>query len=128
MADSTPARLNRPTKAGVAFPADKPWEAFGFDAYSTVVQDPHNSSFPWRLYYAAAVAPAFARHVMCVALSRDGVSWLKPDLGLVTWDGSSATNIVFPTANASRGGPHSPGRQSHSDTTLYISLEILYTK
>jgi hypothetical protein len=67
---------------------------------------------------------------MCVALSRDGVSWLKPELGLVSWDGSSATNIVFPTVNASRGGPQlgnvfyntrpgapcsSHGQSSHSD-------------
>jgi hypothetical protein len=94
--DGIELRLHRPTKAGFAIKADKPWEPFGMDVYSTVVKDPHNETWPWRMYYAAAVKSGFQRHFMAVAFSRDGIEWIKPELGIVKWGGYS-TNFVFPT-------------------------------
>src|SRR5439155_1425309 len=40
-------------------------------------------------------------HAVCLATSRDGIHWTKPDLGVVSWDGSLANNIVL--RNASQG-------------------------
>ena len=40
-------------------------------------------------------------HAVCLATSRDGVHWTKPDLGVVAWDGSLENNIVL--RNASQG-------------------------
>ena len=40
-------------------------------------------------------------HAVCLATSRDGLHWTKPDLGVTAWDGSLENNIVLP--NASQG-------------------------
>lgn len=39
---------------------------------------------------------------ICYAISRDGLSWLKPDLGLVEYDGNKHNNLVW-------RGPHGAG-------------------
>ena len=40
-------------------------------------------------------------HAVCLATSRDGLHWTKPDLGLFAWEGSRRNNIVL--RNASQG-------------------------
>jgi hypothetical protein len=38
-------------------------------------------------------------HAVCLATSRDGVRWTKPDLGVAEWDDSLANNIVLKVAS-----------------------------
>ena len=38
-------------------------------------------------------------HAVCLASSRDGLHWTKPDLGIVSWDGSLVNNIVLRIAS-----------------------------
>ena len=35
--------------------------------------------------------------VICYAESHDGINWVRPDLGLVEYNGSSKNNIIFNT-------------------------------
>lgn len=42
--------------------------------------------------------------VICYADSDDGVTWHKPNLGLVSWNGSKQNNILFDVGTDSAGG------------------------
>ena len=88
-----------PAKTGtmVVLP-DKPWENLIF-AYTSVLKV---SDTDYRIYYDAFGSQKNASHrFFCVATSTDGRVFTKPDLGLVAFQGSNATNIeVRGTAEA----------------------------
>ena len=70
---------------------DKPWENLIF-AYTSVLKV---SNTDYRIYYDAFGSQKNASHrFFCVATSTDGRVFTKPDLGLVAFQGSNATNIV----------------------------------
>lgn len=78
--------------------ATEPWE-MGISSptlpgnvyvYGTAVYDPGQSRY--RMWYQT-YDPA-GKYLTLFATSGDGVSWDKPDLGLVEYDGSTANNIV----------------------------------
>ena len=50
---------------------------------SSVLQDPEDGGY--RMWYNA--------HDVCYAISADGITWEKPELGLFDHDESSNTNI-----------------------------------
>ena len=59
--------------------ADKPWElGAGLRAIS-VMPDPGHDRL--RLYYLVWNRPDFTQNALCVAYSKDGLNWEKPDLG-----------------------------------------------
>lgn len=65
--------------------ADRPWEKAGdVRANGTIVFDPEAQQY--RMYYDGS-------HL--VAYSKDGITWTKPSLGLVAFNGSKDNNIVF---------------------------------
>lgn len=87
------------------FRADRPWENSLNSLYPNVVFDPERQCF--RLWYKCVLAdqeaiakmmpPATVHDVgwfLLYAESPDGVTWTKPDLGLIGFDGSLQTNIV----------------------------------
>ena len=87
------------------FTADKPWENALNNLYPNVVFDPERRSF--RMWYKCVLAdqqtiakmmPPDTVHdvgwFLLYAESPDGVAWTKPELGLIGFDGSLATNIV----------------------------------
>ena len=83
---------------------DKPWEATAVYLSSGAVRDP---SGRYRLWYNAAdpASPTGAgrKNVhTCLAVSKDGIHWTKPDLGIHEYAGSSANNIVIRDAGMSR--------------------------
>jgi hypothetical protein len=85
--------LERPRDEGIALRMDKPWEG-AFCGYHTVIRD----GDLFRLYYRglpAAGKDGSAAEVTCYAESKDGVSWVKPELGLFTVRGSKANNVVL---------------------------------
>jgi hypothetical protein len=103
--------LQKPQPAGVAIKFDKPWEG-NTSAYFTVFRDGDK----YRLYYRGAAAPDYARpsalkpgetlypthrNLTCYAESSDGITWTKPSLGLVDFNGSKDNNIVFDGGEAS---------------------------
>lgn len=86
-------KLHEPKLAGVALQLDAPWEG-SFSGYFTVLKDGDT----YRLYYRGlplAKADGSRSEVTCMALSKDGVTWTKPKLGLVELDGSKDNNAVL---------------------------------
>ena len=88
-------RVNRPVQESEpVLVADKPWE-HQTGAYHTVLLD--NGKF--RMWYDATTLDQNgreARRLLCYAESKDGIRWEKPELGLISFDGSRANNIVAP--------------------------------
>ena len=95
--DGVELRLHSPTPREVVMVCDAAWEGSGC-GYETVFRDGPII----RMYYIAAdltsadgtkmaSRPIFA----CYAESRDGVRWVKPDLGLFEYGGSKHNNIVW---------------------------------
>jgi len=87
--------LQKPIDEGIAFHFDKPWETLS-PAYITVIND----NGLYRAYYRAgrkgADLKAYTNEEWtCYAESKDGVTWIKPNLGLFEFEGSKANNIVL---------------------------------
>ena len=83
--------------------ADKPWENMGIGAYSTVMRE----NGKYRMWYDVGTTDrkGTERRIVCYAESLDGVNWVKPELGLIEFDGSTNNNIVAPlTSGASQQG------------------------
>lgn len=109
---SAELRLHRPTPREVALAFDKPWEG-NASGYATVFQD----SDIYRMYYRGhhyVVDEQPLRQaqpeVVCYAESRDGIHWVKPNLGLFDWQGSKENNIIW------RGGPETHNFAPFKDT------------
>jgi hypothetical protein len=92
---------------------DKPWEcAKGFRYYPSVcmwsnpvLRDPQTGRF--RMWYSGYVdfdEQQRGTGLLMYAESDDGLTWRKPNLGLVTWHGSKQNNIVLAGA-AEPGAP-----------------------
>ncbi|WP_163510601.1 carbohydrate binding domain-containing protein [Fodinicola acaciae] len=69
--------------------ADRPWEKTVY-IYGTVVQD----ASTYKMWYMC-FSPA-GTYNLCYATSADGITWTKPVLDIVDYDGSTANNIVLP--------------------------------
>ena len=86
--DGVTLKLHSPCAAGPAFKFDKPWEG----KYSAVFSMFQDGSI-YRMYYRAMSNEKEAR--WCLALSKDGVEWTRPKLGLHEFNGSRDNNILF---------------------------------
>lgn len=73
--------------------ADKPWEGFIINAWSTVMEDEGKFRMWYEAYDKTYGGDDQARY--CYAESSDGIRWTKPNLGLETFDGSKENNILF---------------------------------
>lgn len=85
-------QLHSPVVRDVALNFDAPWEG-PISYYVTVLHDGEQ----YRLYYRGACSMGRGNDEECVtavALSDDGITWERPELGLFEWDGSSVNNIV----------------------------------
>lgn len=106
---TTASRLvHRPELVGVTLVHDAPWEGDGCDFHNLLV-DADAQGPLYRLYYLAwafsdCLVPKEARGRsiagdspirVCVAESRDGVNWTKPNLGLWEFEGSKDNNILM---------------------------------
>ena len=69
--------------------ADKLWETTV--AYCSVYKNLESGKY--QLWYQAW--PGRSGCYMCYAESDDGINWIKPELGLLTFNGSSKNNILF---------------------------------
>jgi len=85
--------LERPHDEGIALRFDRPWEG-AFCGYVTILRN----GPVFRAYYRglpAAGKDGSAAEMTCVAESRDGISWTKPDLDLFEVRGSKVNNIIL---------------------------------
>ncbi len=84
--------LHAPKRQEIVFRFDKPWEGL-YSGYETVLRDGELL----RMYYRGLPIPsaALGDEVTCVAESKDGVHWTRPELGLFDVNGSKANNVVL---------------------------------
>ncbi|WP_428939924.1 hypothetical protein [Fontivita pretiosa] len=85
------------SKLGPVIPNDKPWE------YSLCYPTLGYFDGKYRMWYEV-ITPRErgAADILCYAESSDGVTWHKPELGLVEFDGNTRNNIVYDEKLAGR--------------------------
>ena len=84
----TQLRQHRPLPREVVFTFDAPWEG-PMSGYVTMMQD----GDLFRMYYRGGGETT--EEVVCMATSRDGVKWERPNLGLVEFKKSRENNILL---------------------------------
>lgn len=84
-------------KSGILLRPDQPWESDIVYLYGGAIWD--SLLREYRMWYTAIDSAGAVS--ICYADSPDGIHWTKPDLGLVTYDGSTANNIVIASASDS---------------------------
>ena len=111
------------------FGEDKPWEMRFDNLYANVIRDDKEQLY--KCWYSPFIvdnsskgmtlqqrkqrkyrAPYNREMAICYATSEDGIAWMKPELGLVDFEGSSANNILWRgggDTRAPRAGPHGTG-------------------
>ena len=87
--------LQQPNEEEIVIVHDKPWEG-NTCCYHTVFYD----NGKYRMYYRGAnfdEATGKTTHpeLFCYAESTDGIHWVKPNLGLHEYEGSSDNNIIL---------------------------------
>lgn len=89
-------QLHHPIPGDLALVHDSPWEGAGC-GYHTVIHD----GDLYRMYYRGSSLGVengkllTGRSVYCYAESRDGIHWMKPDLGRFEHGGSKQNNIIW---------------------------------
>ena len=90
-------KLHQPVPREIALKFDRPWEG-NASGYPTVIQD----GDLYRMYYRGhryILDPPPLRQaqpeVVCYAESRDGINWIRPNLGLHTWPQTTENNIIW---------------------------------
>jgi hypothetical protein len=88
-------RMHQPEAREVVLTCDVPWEG-NTSAYYTILDD----NGLYRMYYRGwhfNVQTKKAEHPehVCYAESRDGISWTRPELGLVEVQGSKSNNVIW---------------------------------
>lgn len=86
------ARVVHPgERSAVLLAPDQPWESDMSYLYGGTIWDADSRLY--RMWYTAIDAAKVVQ--ICYAESRNGTSWTKPKLGLVSYQGSTANNIVI---------------------------------
>ena len=86
-------KLHEPIPAGTAISLDKPWE--GTANGGSVAFYYRDQYFMY--YRAMNLTDDNPSGLLCLATSKDGIHWTKPNLGLVEYQGHKKTNIVANT-------------------------------
>jgi hypothetical protein len=94
-------QLHRPLRREVVFRTDAPWEGNG-SAYQSVFQDGDR----FRIYYRGGHHPNSKAYqtnknsweTLCLAESKDGIHWTRPELGIVEFQGSTKNNLILDEA------------------------------
>lgn len=94
-------RRHQGKKSGAVLSPECPWEAQRVYCFGTVLGDADHG---YRMWYISRLGPgnsgrcpglADPGDMVCYATSEDGLVWDRPSLGLVPFDGSNQTNILF---------------------------------
>ncbi|MFP8870665.1 MAG: hypothetical protein VCB43_04070, partial [Myxococcota bacterium] len=95
--DGVRLELHRPTPRKVSLVRNKPWEG-NVSGYTTVFQDGDLYRMYYRgtdTIYTQGKVTSPHREVVCYAESKDGITWTRPELDLVEFDGSKKNNIIW---------------------------------
>ena len=92
--DGAELRLHKPTPRDVVIVFDEPWEGCGCH-YITIFQDGDLYRMYYRGLHNKKREGEKERHqFVCYAESNDGIHFIKPELGLVEFEGSKKNNII----------------------------------
>jgi hypothetical protein len=83
--------LNRPKDRGVVLKFDKPWEG-RFCGYMTVIRVADDN---YLLYYRGYPDADHPIEQTCVAQSKDGINWTRPNLGIYDLYGTRDNNVIL---------------------------------
>lgn len=97
-------RLGSPIPAGVVMTFDRPWEG-RFCTFVSVLRD----GAKFRMYYRGVGDGGPKTEITCYAESDDGITWRKPNLGLVERNGSRENNVIL---------DYTPKRTTHNFSVL----------
>ena len=111
------------------FSEDKPWETRFDNLYANIIYDDEEQIY--KCWYSPFVvdnssmgmtreqrkevrytAPRDREMAICYCTSKDGITWDKPELGLVEYEGSKANNILWRGGGDTKilqEGPHGSG-------------------
>jgi len=92
--DGVTFELQPPIDAGEVLRFDRPWEG-AFAGYATVIRD---GGGLYRLYYRGLPLPrpdGSSSETTCLAESRDGINWTRPELGLFEVHGTRRNNVIL---------------------------------
>ena len=115
-------KLHHPTPREIALTFDKPWEG-NASGYPTVFQDGDLYRMYYRGHRYIVDDPPLRQaqsEVVCYAESKDGITWVKPNLGLFDWPGAMENNIIW------RGGPETHNFAPFKDTNPACSPDQRY--
>lgn len=87
-------RLHHPERREIALTHDAPWEGNGC-GYHTVFKDGDRYRMYYKSWHISLGGDVKNPVVICYAESNDGIHWTKPELGLVTFQGSKKNNILL---------------------------------
>ncbi|MBN2290772.1 MAG: hypothetical protein JXM70_00010 [Pirellulales bacterium] len=84
--------LHHPRHEGPVMKFDKPWEGI-FCGYCTVLKDGDT----YRAYYRGMpkTGDGGGHEVTCMAESKDGCTWTKPELGIYEINGTLKNNVIY---------------------------------
>ncbi|MEN6352802.1 MAG: hypothetical protein ABFD02_05045, partial [Bacteroidales bacterium] len=90
--EGTGILMHHPHDEGIVMHFDKPWEG-KFCGYVTIIKD----GDLFRAYYRGKHKTSENKELQntCYAESKDGITWVKPALGLVEVNGSKENNIIL---------------------------------
>ena len=90
-------RLHKPRRRELVFRFDKPWEG-NVSSYVTVFSDDDGHRMYYRAAHLARVPGRKSQpthQFTCLAMSLDGVRWVRPRIARVAFQGSRDNNIVW---------------------------------
>ncbi len=130
--DGVHLQLQEPNPAGKILTFDKPWEGTT-SLYHTVFKD----GDIYRMYYRGSSHdgysnPAFVApgetvipvhpEVGCYLESKDGITWTRPSLGLIEYEGSKDNNIVWIGKGSHNFAPFKDGNPKAKASEQYKAL------
>jgi hypothetical protein len=118
----------RPQPKEVVFTTDRPWEG-NISGYFNVFRDGEGYRMYYRGWHWDAKAKKAAHGaVACVAHSRDGIRWVRPELGLYEFGGSRRNNVVWHGTEAQSFVPFKDANPACAPDAKYKAFGLKKTR
>jgi hypothetical protein len=115
-------KMHQPEAQNLALVCDAPWEG-NTSGYFTLFQDGDLFRVYYRgTHYDEATKKGAHTEVTCYAESRDGITWVKPKLGLFEFNGSKDNNIILMGAGSSNFAPFKDANPNCPSASRYRAL------
>ena len=96
--------LHQPQIKEVVFETGAPWEG-SYSNYNSIFKDGDIYRMYYRGWHRGTKGELTHDMVWCYAESKDGIHWVKPNLGLFEFNGSKNNNIILASSTRMRHPP-----------------------